>query len=120
MAGISGSVYLSDIDEPTHKVLVAERRDGVLGLLPRSIFHDTDVGLLAGRSQLGVFMDSSEDLPASLQFPADSVPTRQSNDSIKIAKTQRKTSQDHLKPTFDIPFGSSNTSAKRTSPAGER
>ena len=29
-----------------------------------------------------------------------------------------KTSQNHtVTPTFDIPFGSSNTSAKRTSPA---
>src|SRR3569833_2373765 len=37
--------HLSDVDESTHQVLVAECRDGILGLLPGSIFHNS-----AGRS----------------------------------------------------------------------
>lgn len=33
--------YLSDIDEPAHKVLVAECRYGLLCLLPRGILHNS-------------------------------------------------------------------------------
>jgi hypothetical protein len=33
--------YFSNINKSTHEVLVAERVDGLLSLLPRSIFHNT-------------------------------------------------------------------------------
>lgn len=33
--------YFADVDESSHQVLVAESRNGVLGLLPRSIFHNS-------------------------------------------------------------------------------
>ncbi len=36
--------YLSNVDEPAHEILVAERGDGVLSLLPRSIFHNSANG----------------------------------------------------------------------------
>ena len=32
--------YLSDVNESTHEVLVAERADGLLGLIPCSVFHN--------------------------------------------------------------------------------
>ena len=34
--------YLADVDESSHKVLVAESVDGILRLLPCSIFHNSD------------------------------------------------------------------------------
>jgi hypothetical protein len=33
--------YFANVDESTHQVLVAERVDGLLRLLPCSIFHNT-------------------------------------------------------------------------------
>lgn len=34
-------IYFSNIDESTHEALVAKRVDGLLSLLPRSIFHNS-------------------------------------------------------------------------------
>ena len=36
--------YLSNVDESTHKVLIAERTDGLLGLIPRGVFHNPTQG----------------------------------------------------------------------------
>ena len=32
--------YLSNVDESTHQVLVTEGTDGLLGLIPCSVFHN--------------------------------------------------------------------------------
>ena len=66
---------LSNVDKAAHEVLVAECRDGVLGLLPRSIFHNTVCGksgqrTVATRKRLGA-REGAFHLPASLQVPAD-------------------------------------------------
>lgn len=34
-------LYLTNIDESSHQVLIAESVDGLLSLLPRSIFYDS-------------------------------------------------------------------------------
>jgi hypothetical protein len=36
-----GFAVLPDVDESAHQILVAESRNGLLGLFPRSIFNDT-------------------------------------------------------------------------------
>jgi hypothetical protein len=63
----------------------------------------------------------SETYPQPYNYSEDIVPTRQPNHSIKTRKgrkLQKKANQSYaVKPTFDIPFGSNNTSAKSTSPA---
>ena len=38
---IDGEADLSDVDESTHQVLVAECIYGLLGLFPRRVFHNT-------------------------------------------------------------------------------
>lgn len=72
---------LSNVDQAAHQVLVAESRDSILSLLPRSIFHNSEKEMLA--IGFGQRILDSCDLPASLQIPMDNVPTRQSNSSIK-------------------------------------
>ena len=37
----SAGSHLSDIDQAAHEVLVAESLDSILGLVPRSIFHNS-------------------------------------------------------------------------------
>ena len=48
MSALSGwrscrDTYLSNVDESTHEVLVAESVDGLLSLLPRGIFYNAVV-----------------------------------------------------------------------------
>lgn len=44
---ICKSAHLSNIDETAHQVLVAQRRNGVLSLVPRSVFHNSRYEKLA-------------------------------------------------------------------------
>ena len=103
--------HFSDVDESTHKILVAERIDSLLSLLPRRIFHDpTSISHCTN-----LYQNKKQHIPASLHFQ------RTKSQSVNPTSNQykaKKTSHFYaLAPTFDIPFGSSNTSAKRTSPA---
>jgi hypothetical protein len=79
-----GLSVFANVYESAHQVLVAERRNGILCLLPSCIFHD-----------------------ATALHPSKS----QSTSILLTIKTN------HQVITFDIPFGSNKTSAKRTSPA---
>jgi hypothetical protein len=79
-----GLSVFANVYESAHKVLVAERCNGVLRLLPSGIFHDS-----------------------TALHPSKS----QSTSILLTIKTS------HQSITFDIPLGSSKTSAKRTSPA---
>lgn len=79
-----GLSVFANVYESSHQVLVAERRNGILCLLPSCIFHD-----------------------ATALHPSKS----QSTSILLTIKTS------HQVITFDIPFGSNKTSAKRTSPA---
>lgn len=79
-----GLSVFANVYESAHQVLVAERRNGILCLLPGCIFHD-----------------------ATALHPSKS----QSTSILLTIKTS------HQVITFDIPFGSNKTSAKRTSPA---
>lgn len=75
--------YFSDVDETSHQVLVAECRNRVLGLLPGSIFHNSDVAV-----SLTVTLSLCiRDLPASLYHPRTQSPNRQ---SIYSNKTKRE------------------------------
>lgn len=80
-----GLSIFSDVYEAPHQVLVAERGDRVLGLVPGRIFHDA-TSLHPSKSQ-----------------------------STSIHHTNKPAINRTI--TFDIPFGSSNTSANKTSPA---
>src|SRR4051812_225567 len=90
MAVPERNIHLSDVDKSTHKVLVAECRNGLLGLLPCSIFHNTvhRPVSIGWSSEASTGRENGDNLPASLQIPVDNVPIRQSNDSIKGVKHQ--------------------------------
>ena len=36
--------YFANVNKPAHKVLIAERVDGLLGLIPCSVFHNPILG----------------------------------------------------------------------------
>jgi hypothetical protein len=65
-----GETYLSNINESTHEVLVAESVDGLLSLLPRGIFYNAVI-LLVSKQQEKVHGN----LPASLHNQRNNVPS---------------------------------------------
>lgn len=83
-----GLSIFSNVDEASHEVLIAERCDGVLSLVPSRIFHD-----------------------------ATSLHPSKSRQPPSVSRTNHQSISRTI--TFDIPFGSSNTSANKTSPAVE-
>lgn len=58
--GIPRGTCLSDVDKSTHQVLVAERRDGILGLLPCCVLHN---------SGTTVSMHSRQEVPEEVTYP---------------------------------------------------
>jgi len=57
-------------------------------------------------------------MPASLQIPRTSMSSPVNHHPTR--SPQKKNPASFVDPTFDIPFGSNKTSAKRTSPAAQR
>lgn len=118
----TASTDLSNVNQTTHKVLIAELIHGLLSLVSCRIFHNSVDLLVTGT--LATIRGQWESLPASLQSSEDSAPIRQPNHPSKPqgrGATKESQPNNHaIKPTFDIPLGSSNTSAKRTSPAKSR
>ena len=86
-----GETHLSHVDEPTHKILVAECADGRLGLLPCCVFHNPYI------RQEKLDTIRQENSPASLHNPrtiAQSVnPT-----SVNQNKTRKTTITTHRRP----------------------
>ena len=67
--GSVNATYLSDVDEPTHKVLVAEGINRLLGLFSCSVFHNP------GPSQSLRVEVQFMNIPASLHDPRTESPS---------------------------------------------
>ena len=105
-------IHLSHVNESAHEVLIAQCVDSLLGLLPCCVFHNPT---RVSRRSLRRFSVAGHS-PASLQNPRTM--SQSVNPTSNNQNKTRKTSHLYvLAPTFDIPFGSNSTSAKRTSPA---
>lgn len=105
--------YLADVDKSTHETLIAESLNGLLSLVSSCVFHNPN-------QYQQMFLD---DFTSKLtRIPTHSMDQVQSvNPMSNRKKTKKKDQQNQphhtMAPTFDIPLGSSKTSAKRTSPA---
>lgn len=80
--------HLSNVDESAHQVLVAQSLDGSLSLVPSSIFHYT-VGAVSASSLERRDKNGTRTYPQPYNNPWD-IPTRQSNNSIKIPAETKK------------------------------
>lgn len=104
------STYFAHIDKSAHEVLVRECVYSVLSLVSCCIFHNSSFVLAGGSRSVMVRLRKHTRIPNITRtevLPSIHCPTH---------KKARETSDNH-KPTFDIPFGRSNTSANSTSPA---
>lgn len=110
------NAYLAHIDQTAHEILIAQCVDSVLSLFPRCVLHNSDT-----HQQTSHRSSLNGNSPASLQNRT-AKPCPSTQQSIKKPTTTKNQGRErepplYALPTFDIPFGRSKTSAKRTSPA---
>lgn len=102
--------YLANVDKSAHQILIGKCVDCLLGLLPCGVFHNPDSDQLKQRTSW-----------SRVTYPHPYITRGQCPNPSIQRPTTKKNQKDQpfyvLAPTFDIPFGSNRTSAKRTSPA---
>ncbi len=118
--------YFADVYKAAHEILVAKLGDSLLGLIPGRIFHNS---ICIGQYIKSCLIRNGAKLtriPTNNpgQSPNPSIQNIQQRSRAReeipgsTAEAMGKGKENYaMKPTFDIPLGSSNTSAKRTSPA---